>query len=67
MTKYLIFDSGSVINMTENCLLSVFRDLNKVFQGEFIITDEVKYETIDHPLKIKKFGWGAIRIQSLLD
>lgn len=67
MVKYLIFDSGSIINMTEHCMVSVFRDLNKVFQGEFLITDGVKYEIIDHPLKIKRFQWGAIRIQSLLD
>jgi len=67
MTKYLIFDSGCIINLAEHCMMSVFRDLNKVFQGEFLITDEVKYEIIDHPLKIKKFQWGAIRIQALLD
>lgn len=65
--KYLIFDSGSIINMTEHCMVSVFRDLAKVFQGEFIITDGIKYEIIDHPLKIKRFEWGAIRIKSLFD
>ena len=65
--KYLIFDSGSIINITQNCLVSMFRDLNKVFQGEFLMTPEVMYETIEHPLRIKKFEWGAIRIQSLLD
>lgn len=67
MTKYLIFDSGVLINLAQSCLLSVFRDLNKSFQGEFIIPDEVKYETIDHPIKIKRFGWGAMRIQALLE
>lgn len=67
MAKYLIFDSGGIINITQNCLVSMFRDLNKVFQGEFLITPEVKYETIDRPLGIRRFEWGAIRIQSLVD
>ena len=67
MAKYLIFDSGVLINLAQSCLLSIFRDLNKTFQGEFIIPDTVKYETIDHPIKIKKFGWGAMRIKALLD
>ena len=65
--KYLIFDSGVLINLAQSCLLSVFKELKKSFGGEFIITDTVKYETIDHPGKIKKFTWGAIRIQALLD
>jgi predicted nucleic acid-binding protein len=67
MVKYLIFDSGSIINFTQNCLVSMFRDLDKVFQGDFLVTPEVIYETTVHPLRIKKFEWGAIRIQSLID
>jgi len=67
MQKYLILDSGSIINFTQNCLVSMFRDLDKVFQGEFLVTPEVMYETTEHPLKIKRFEWGAIRIQSLID
>ena len=67
MTKYLIFDSGVLINLAQSCLLSVFRELKEKFHGEFIIPPAVKYETIDHPLKIKRFGWGAMRIQALLD
>jgi len=67
MAKYLIFDSGAIINLTQNCLVSFIRELSHIFQGEFIITDGVKYEIIDHPMKITRFEWGAIRIQSLLD
>jgi len=67
MVKYIIFDAGAVINITENCLVSMLRDLSKVFQGEFIITPEVEYETIEHPMKIKRFEWGAVRIKSLLE
>ena len=67
MVKYLILDSGALINLTQNCLIGLFKDLGKDFKGEFIIPDAVKYETIEHPLKIKRFEWGAIRIQNLLE
>lgn len=65
--KYLIFDSGPLINLTQNCLISVFRDLETIFQGEFLVTPGVIYETIQHPLQIKRFEWGSMRMQSLLD
>jgi len=67
MTKYIIFDSGSLINITQNGLIEIFKTLAKDFQGEFLITPAVKYETIEHPLQIKKFEWGALRIQQLLE
>ncbi len=67
MAKYLIFDSGSIINITQNCLVSMFRDLGTAFQGEFLVTPAVIYETTEHPMKIKRFEWGAIRIQNLID
>jgi len=65
--KYLILDSGSLINFSSNSLLSVFEQLKKIFPGEFLITKKVKHEVIDHPLKVKRFEWGALRIQDLLD
>lgn len=67
MTKYLIFDSGALINLTMNGLLEIMKDLNGIFQGEFLITDEIKYETIEHPLHIEKFEWGALRVKGLLE
>lgn len=65
--KYLILDSGALINITLNGLVEAFKELSTVFQGEFLITDAVKYETIEHPMNIKKFEWGAIRIGHLLE
>ncbi len=64
--KYLIFDSSCLINFASNSLLSVLRALKKDFPGEFLITKTVKYESIDHPLKVQRFEWGALRIQELL-
>lgn len=65
--KYLIFDSSSLINMTTNGLLEILTELKEDFKGEFLITNAVRYESIDHPLKISRFEWGALRIKQLLD
>ncbi len=67
MTKYLIFDSGALINLTTNGLIQTMKDLATVFPGDFLITKEVEYETIEHPLHIQKYEWGALRVKDLLD
>ena len=39
----------------------------KNFSGKFIITKQVKYETVDRPIGISKFELGAINVQNLID
>ena len=63
--KYLIFDAGPLINFSMNGLLHLFPKLKQEFQGEFLITKEVKEEIIDRPLKIPRFQLGAIRLNQL--
>ena len=65
--KVLIFDSGPLINLSMNGLLYVIENLKKTFQGKFIISDEVKYEVCERPLKVKRFQLGAMRIKKLID
>lgn len=65
--KVLIFDSGPLINLSINGLLYLLEDLKKSFDGKFILTTQVKYETLDRPLKIQRFELGAIRIQDLIE
>lgn len=65
--KVVIFDSGTLINLSMNGLLYVLEDLKKVFDGKFVITQSVKQETVDHPLTIQRFELGALQIQDLLD
>ena len=43
MNKALIFDSSSIISLAMNSLLPELRELKMIFDGDFIITDEVKY------------------------
>lgn len=65
--KVLIFDSGALINLSMNGLLYVLEDLKKKFNGKFIITEPVKYETVDRPLGIERFELGAIEVKNLID
>ena len=64
--KTLIFDSGPLINLSMNGFLYILEELKKSFNGKFLITEQVKYETLDRPLKIQIFELGALRIQDLL-
>ena len=64
--KVLIFDSGALINLSMNGLLDILEKLKASFQGKFVITEAVKYETCDRPIGIERFELGALRIQSLI-
>ena len=65
--KVLIFDSGALINLSMNGLVYILEGLKKNFDGKFIITEEVKGETIDRPIGIQRFELGALQIQNLID
>ena len=64
--KALIFDSGSLITLSMNCLLSLLKDLKKDFNGKFLITRDVEYEMIEHPINIEKYKLGALRLKNLI-
>ncbi len=65
--KALIFDSSSLISMSMNGLLPEFKKLKEHFNGKFIITEDVKYEVIDRPLKTKRFEFEALRAKTLIE
>ncbi len=65
--KAIIFDSSTLINFVMNGLEEVLVNLKKQFSGKFLITQSVKYETIDRPLNSKEFELGALKISHLLD
>ena len=65
--KYLIFDSGPIISLTMSGMLSVLEKLKDKFNGEFIITPQVKNEIIDRPMRIKKYKLEAIQVKDLVN
>src|SRR3989338_5246466 len=64
--KALIFDSGPLINFSMSGLLYLLEELKRRFQGKFFITEQVKYEVIDRPIKVPKFELGALIIKNML-
>jgi hypothetical protein len=65
--KAIIFDSGTLISFSMNGLLDEIKSLKKIFNGYFLITNEVKKEIIDKPLNIKRFELEALKLKQLLD
>ena len=65
--KAIIFDSGTLISFSMNGVTDILEKLRGIFDGKFIITNEVKKEVIDRPMQIKKFSLEALKTKQLLD
>ncbi|MDP3882387.1 MAG: hypothetical protein Q8Q31_05915 [Nanoarchaeota archaeon] len=65
--KALIFDSGTLINLSMTGLLNILPGLKKMFGGRLLITRAVKQEVIDRPIGVMRFELGALRIKKLLE
>jgi hypothetical protein len=65
--KIIIFDASSLISMAINGLFEEIKGLKSIFDGKFIITQEVKKEAIDTPLNVKRFQFEALKLKQLLD
>lgn len=65
--KILIFDASTLISFSMAGLLPEIRELKKTFKGKFIISQKVKEEAIDTPIKIKRFQLEALKIKALLE
>jgi len=67
MTKAIIFDAGTLISFSMNGLFAELEKLKKIFNGKFLITENVKSEVIDKPIKIRRFELEGLRIRELLN
>ncbi len=65
--KAIVFDSGTIINFAMNGMTELLRGLKEKFGGKFFITDDVKYEIIDRPVKIHRFELESLMISKLFD
>ncbi len=59
--KALVFDTGPLISLSDNCLLWVLREIKE--RSRFLITPTVYYEAVQHPLEIRKYELNALRIE----
>lgn len=64
--KAIIFDSSALISLGMNGLFNEIKKLKEIFDGKFLITESVKYEIIDRPIKIRRFQLEAMRLNQLL-
>lgn len=67
LNKAIIFDAGALITLSMNGLTNELKKLKEIFNGSFLITQQVKLEVIDKPLTIKNFELEALRTKKLLD
>jgi len=65
--KALIFDSGAIITLALNDLLFILEPLKKAFGGDFLISQSVKNEIVDVPLKTRRFALEALMIKALVE
>ncbi len=59
--KSIIFDAGPIITLSMNNLMWLLETFKKRFEGEFYISESVKYEIIDRPMEGKKFKFEALQ------
>jgi len=64
--KYLVFDTGSIISFAMNNLLFSLKDLKTRFGGEFIITEAVHQELVEHPMQTKRFKFEALQVLKVI-
>jgi hypothetical protein len=65
--KAIIFDAGALISFSMNGVTDYIRRLKEIFKGKFLITNEIKGEIVDKPIKIKKFELEALKLKELID
>lgn len=65
-SRLLVFDTGPLISLTVNNLLSTLERLKERYSGRFVIPESVKDELVDEPLRTKKFMFEAMQIQRLI-
>jgi hypothetical protein len=63
--KIIVLDSSSIITLAMNNLLYLLQRMKK-FNVRFVITEDVKRETIERPLQIKKYELEALVIRQLV-
>ena len=66
MSNYLIFDASPIISLTTNNLLWLLKELNKRYDGKFLIPLQVKHELIDVPLMTKRFKFEALQVMQVI-
>ena len=65
--KAIIFDASTIITFSMNGFLQELKKLKKIFGGKFLITQDVKREVVDKPMKVNRFKLEALGIEKLMN
>ncbi|MFH1586762.1 MAG: hypothetical protein ABID38_02820 [Candidatus Diapherotrites archaeon] len=63
----MVFDSSSIISISDKCFINLLKKMGSMENVEFIIPQEVYNETVSVPMGIKRFELNAIRINDAID
>jgi hypothetical protein len=64
--KAIIFDASTIITFSMNGFLPKLKKLKEVFGGKFLITEDVRREVVDKPMKINRFKLEAMGVEKLI-
>ena len=63
----VVFDSSSLISVSQTCLINILGRLKEETGAEFIIPKAVFDESVQRPISIKRFELNAVRIKRAID
>lgn len=63
----MVFDSSSIISISQTCLLDIIGGLVEKAGVQFFIPEAVFNESVKRPLEIKRFELNAVRIKKAID
>ena len=61
--KKIVLDSSTLITISDNCMIKIMKALAEKENISFIIPESVYAESVETPMKIRKFELNAIRIR----
>ncbi len=64
--EQLVFDTSSIISMSERCMLQILENMAKGAGVGYVISESVYNEAVSRPLEIKRFEYNAVRVQDLV-
>lgn len=67
MNKVLVFDASSIISLATNGLIDALRELKKLYNGRFVISESIRRELVDVPFNNKKYKLEAMQVSRLID
>jgi len=63
----IVVDSSSLITLSGNCFIKLLKHLTEQEKISFLMPESVYYESVQKPIKIKRFELNAVRIRDIVE